>query len=72
MNHLHELYYAAVKADDNWHNELVRIFGKQACNVRYTKEGKGFIGSFLNEAYRAHRIACDAWANAVKESQKEI
>ena len=69
MTTIHQLYYLAVQADDNWHNELVRLFGKNACNVRYTKEGKGAIGSFLNEAYQTHRMACDAWAEAIQEAK---
>ena len=68
MNTIHTLYYAAIEADDTWHNELVRLFGKDACNVRYTTQGQGAVGSFLNEAYRAHRVACDAWANAAQDT----
>jgi hypothetical protein len=72
MKTIHELYYAAVEADDMWHNELTRMFKKDACNVRYTKQGQGSPNSLLNDLYLAHRVACDAWASAVQEKERAI
>ena len=32
---LEELYEAAKTADDAWHDALVAVYGKDACNARY-------------------------------------
>ena len=70
MNHIHTLYYAAIKADDAWHNELVRLFKKDAGDVRYTKAGKDEPGSVLRKLHDDWEVARDAWALAVQEKQR--
>jgi hypothetical protein len=50
-----QLYKDACKADDAWSAELVKLYGKRAGDMRYTKEGKGSEGSELR---RLH----DAWS----------
>lgn len=52
---VHEAYYAACAADAAWHGELVRIYGKRAGDVRYTKAGRGKSGTVLRERYDAFR-----------------
>ena len=59
-----KLYHAAVNADDAWHAELVRLFGKQACNIRYTKQGEGNAGTELNRLYLAWVHANNEWMKA--------
>lgn len=49
------------QADDTWSAELVRIFGKQACNARYDGRGKGFDGSTLRQLHDAREAARVAW-----------
>jgi hypothetical protein len=45
----------AIAADDAWQAELVRLFGKQAGDKRYTNEGKGEPGSELRRLHDAFR-----------------
>jgi len=33
----HEHYYAAIAADDAFQAELVRVYGRDACNARYKR-----------------------------------
>jgi hypothetical protein len=55
-------YLAAVTADDRWHAELVRIYGRRnAANVRYTKAASGEPGSNLRYLYDARQAAREAW-----------
>jgi hypothetical protein len=46
-----QLYQEATAAEDAWHNELVKQFGKQAGDKRYTKEAKGEPGSKLRQLH---------------------
>lgn len=48
-----QIYQEAKDADDAWHAELVKQFGKQAGDKRYTKEGKGEAGTELRRLYEA-------------------
>jgi len=57
-----EAYDAAIAADSAWQAELVKTFGRQACNARYEKRGRGEPGS---ELARAH----DAWMRAMATAQ---
>lgn len=54
-------YYVAIAADNAWHAELIRLFGKQACNVRYTAKAQGEPGSKLNALYLIFRSTTNAW-----------
>jgi hypothetical protein len=56
-----QMYQEALAADDAWQAELVRQFGKQAGNKRYTKEGKGEPGSELRRLHDTFRECNDAW-----------
>jgi hypothetical protein len=64
-----QLYKAALNADEAWSNELERLFGKHAGDVRYTKAGMGEPGSKLRLLIEAFRKANDAWIAAMKETQ---
>jgi hypothetical protein len=48
-----QIYDEAIAADKAWSTELVRVFGKQAGDKRYTKEGKGAEGSELRRLHDA-------------------
>ena len=59
-------YFAAVAADNAWHDELIRIFGRRnAANVRYQKAGRGDPGSNLRYLYDARTAAQEAWRRAL-------
>lgn len=55
----HALYRAAVAADDAYGNELRRLFGARAGDVRYTTRGDGLPGSTLRRL-RDEKLAADA------------
>lgn len=48
-------------ADDYWQAELVRTFGRDACNARYEKRGRGAPGSKLSDLYVAREYARQYW-----------
>ena len=54
-------------ADDAWSDELARLFGKKAGDVRYTERGRGDESSRLRQLHSAFRSASDkahkAWMN---------
>lgn len=56
-----ELMAIAYAADDAYTDELVRLFGKRAGEVRYTSEGKGKPGSTLRRLSDAKLAADRAW-----------
>jgi hypothetical protein len=68
---LQELTSRAIAADRKWSTELYRLFGKDACNARYTKAGKGKAGSRLRELHDASRLACESAHQACIEYRKE-
>jgi hypothetical protein len=49
------------RADDAWGDELVRVFGKLACNARYDGRGKGTDGSRLRKLHDAREAARITW-----------
>jgi hypothetical protein len=51
-------------ADDAWGDELRRLFGKRAGDVRYTVQGKGEAGSTLRGLHDAQVAAAAAWTLA--------
>jgi hypothetical protein len=51
-----QIYNEALAADKAWSAELTRLFGKQAGDKRFTKEGKGEEGSELR---RLHNEWCE-------------
>lgn len=53
----------ALRTDNAWTVELVKVFGKNAGDVRYLKAGQGFPGTPLNAAYLARTAAQEAWHN---------
>jgi hypothetical protein len=57
-----QIYNEAIAADDAWSAELTRLFGKQAGDKRYTKEGKGEEGSELRRLHNNKRECDDALA----------
>lgn len=59
-----DLYEAAMAADAEWSKLLRAQFGKQAGDVRYTKRGKGELGTPLRTAHDAFQAAITAWHNA--------
>lgn len=59
-------------ADEAWSQELIRLFGRNAGDIRYTKEGKtGPTLAPLNAEFARTRDAwydaMDAWNKAMKE-----
>jgi hypothetical protein len=54
----HSLYRAALLADAAWSEELYRLFGNRAGDVRYTKQGAGAPGSKLRRLCNA-KLAAD-------------
>lgn len=54
----HSTYRAAQAADEAWSNELHRLFGKKAGDVRYTSRGAGAPGSELRRLHDA-KLAAD-------------
>jgi hypothetical protein len=57
-----EAYDRAIAADKAWQAELNRRFGRDGCNARYEKRGRGEPGSDLA---RAH----DAWQTAMHDAK---
>lgn len=58
MNRLHELYYAAVAADQAWQKELQHVFRRRAGNARYDQ--RGVSTPKLRQLHAAFRAAEDA------------
>jgi hypothetical protein len=48
-------------ADTAWSAELVRLFGAEAGDVRYTPRGRGEEGTELRKLYEARDSARIAW-----------
>lgn len=55
-NPVHTLYRAAIAADQAWHDELVKVFGKRAGDARYTAQGSS---TPTLAALRQTKIAAD-------------
>ena len=49
------------RAQDAWTDELRRLFGKRAGDVRYTSQGRGEPGMDLNRLWIAQDKARIAW-----------
>lgn len=64
---LQKLTRDALEADRVWSDELRRLFGREACNARYTAAGKGSAGSRLRELHDASRLACETAHQACVE-----
>lgn len=56
-----ELYGVACYWDNLWQEELTRLYGKNAGDVRYTEEGKGKPGSKLRKTYDIRTKAVQDW-----------
>ena len=54
----HTLYYAAIAADDAYNAELIRVYGANACEMRY--RSKRFTDAALIEARKAKLAADEA------------
>jgi hypothetical protein len=54
----HRAYFKAIAADDAWSQELQRLFGKRAGDIRYTEKGRGTPGSKLRKLHNA-KLAAD-------------
>lgn len=59
-----DLTAAFQAADDAWQAELVRTFGKNAGDVRYTRFAHGETGTPLRAAWDKRDAAEKAWSNA--------
>ena len=57
------IHKLALATDDAWSKELVKLFGKNAGDVRYREEGKGVEGSLLRRLYDARKEAQQNWYN---------
>jgi hypothetical protein len=67
MNDTHTLYYAALTADKAWQAELERQFGKNAGDVRYTKQGQE--GPVLGPLFEEARRTKEAWHEALDRAR---
>jgi hypothetical protein len=65
----HTAYATFDDADEAWHSELVRLFGKSAVEVRYTAAGQGEPGSDLRRLHDAFGAAGDVWRAAMREAE---
>lgn len=54
-------FAATLAAEDAWQAEMVRRFGRDACNARYLPKGKGEEGSPLRQLHDALVAARTAW-----------
>lgn len=61
---------AYLAADDAWRNELVRLFGWRAGDVRYTAEGR--TGPTLTPLHAEYRRAADVWLAALDCERAEL
>ena len=57
----------ALEAESAWFNELVRLHGRNACDVRYTEEAKGEKGTALRQLYLDYRNATEYWRESIKK-----
>ena len=64
INRIHAAAAKFAEADHVWGNELKRIFGRQACNARYEKRGRGDDGSILRQLHDAREAARQTWEAA--------
>ena len=55
-------YYNMMDTDKAWQAELVKAFGRDACNARYEKRGRGAPGTPLQQAH-------DAWQAAMNTAR---
>ena len=60
----HELYYAAIAADEAFQRELERVYGKKATEGRYRT--KPFSDAALQAASDAKRAADEAYHSEVQ------
>lgn len=60
----------AMAADDAWQAELVRIYGRQACNARYDARGKATpeLRRLCNDKRHADYACHCAWAESRGET----
>jgi len=56
---VHEAYKAFQAADEAWTNDLLLAFGKDACDKRYTAEGKNH--PYCITSYQAFKRAGEQW-----------
>jgi hypothetical protein len=61
INAIHLAAAVFQDADDAWSRELTRLFGRDACNARYEKRGRGQIGSALHRLHEARECARQGW-----------
>ena len=59
---INSTYHAFVAADDQWHAELVRVFGREAGDARYDK--RGVSTEKLKSLYDERQEARLAWTRA--------
>jgi len=57
----------ALEAESAWFNELVRLYGRKACDVRYTEAAKGEKGTALRQLYLDYRNATEYWRESLKK-----
>lgn len=55
---------AFLRADDAWGDELRRVFGREAGDVRYMPPARGEPGTRLRELHDAREAAREAWERA--------
>ena len=63
------IYRAFLDADTAWSAQLVRCFGKQAGDVRYTTRGNGEPGSELRRLDDLYTAARETW-NTSREAAR--
>lgn len=64
-----EAFAAFAHADLVWDDELRRLYGDHACNIRYLPAGKGRPGSHLRHLFDDRAKAQAAW-NAARQVEE--
>ena len=69
MNIYNDEFQAYLAADKAWSTELERLFGRNAGDVRYTKEG--CEGPTLAPLYAEYVRTGDAWRRTIAKARNE-
>ena len=67
---VHDAYRAFMRADNAWHDELVKVFGKRAGDARYTPEGKST--PMLKELHTAFQDAGLQWRRLMVSNGRSV
>jgi hypothetical protein len=63
----HNLYHAAINADNAWSSELTRVYGRNAGDARY--DSRGYATPELKQLSDAFLIACEVWREEMRSNR---